>query len=381
MTEWCVSSPARRRLAAVCAATLLASVFIGCGGGPATTMRFTYQAEGLELPSEVRTYAIVFNEDQGDTVAPPFQYAGNTETFREYQPDYSKEAASRLAQALDDAARRSGSRGRFEQVLRSDDLKRLLDERDLQLADVVKPGAASEYRELLGCDMFFVIDCRPRVVERTWQEQKADLLAAAQGRTRTRYINASSRQITLEGSIRIDEASGTVRTTHPISVNTMEKEDGNLFSGTVGGGGNLADLQVVWDKILPEVDSASEIFASELFGGERTFTSRIEGSGCKHCQEGVKLLSRKKYAQAEEAFNLSIEEDSRGKDHTARFGLGLIAEVNHDFGAAREFYQEALDIAREEGDDDGDEDSPGTQYRQALERVEGLRDGRWRVPV
>ncbi len=268
---------------------------------------------------------------------------------------------SQIAAVLQERADANGCR---IELVERDQLSRMLDERDLKLADIVE-GEATELR-MLPVDVFIFGEISGRTVihkeyrSSSWGRAAAmvpyvgGLVAAEASRPKLRL----RRVMTFEGNLRVvDGANGRKWLTHAISEQRQEDKKSHMFR-------DVSELSLLpaESEISGMLESEVREFIGRMLPRSIAIQFELKSSSDEASQQGVRFAEVGQWADALEAFKAAILADA--EDDRSLFGAGLACEQLGRFDDAEKYYRQA--VMNSDADDADDYEH---QYRTSLARA------------
>lgn len=303
---------------------------VGCSGPTATVVvRYTVPPQ-KELPSHVRTVAVL-----------------DAQTNDPAEAKWSELAAGLITDLL----QRAADRGYPIRVADRQSVKQILAEKDMALAGIVEGNAAVTAARLLGVDALIGSDILIKVEKHRGKERTIsalDVIAWSHGgggSIRTEEVEKVARNITVQCKFKMVDA-GTGETIFYQAGDPVRKTDRTAPSPLFGSSRTEADMPMR-DQIIGElIEREARRFVSRFAPTDMREVITVRSSGNRDCQRGVRFLESGDDEEALAAFRRALQENP--EDAWAAFGAGVACERLGRLEEAGEYYSRAVSL----GDDD-----------------------------
>jgi len=284
---------------------------------------------------------------------------------------WAKVSADLMERMIADAAKKYGS---DLKVAKRRETRKVMAERDLQMAGLVGGGAAVQAAKLLDVQALISSQLNIRVEVKKSKKTTIDITSLAgggghgwgwgSGTAAAREADAIARNITVQCKYSmVDAGSGEALFEYaPRPFRKLDsKKPGFLFGRSAG----EADLDPVDHYINDLVEQGTREFVSMFVPCEVAYAYELKSGSNKESAQGVRLLRADNYEAAMQSFRAALAEDPN--DHRSVFCMGVTSELTGDWESALKYYRQASAMP------DLDEDEVA-MYVAAKNRVSSHKD-------
>lgn len=272
---------------------------------------------------------------------------------------------SRIAELL---TRQATATGVSLELVDRDRLKTCLDEKDLELADIIQGNHLSERARLLPVDLFIFGTIEGQTVIRTKMETNPALTIAGfspYGGSIARSLNCPKqriqRTVTFAGNLAVHEtATGRILVSHELIGQTIEDDRAKPWESDR----TELDLMPEVDRIRQKLEGEVRLFVGRLLPTSIELLYTVKSSRSKASKAAIQHLALGADEEALALFRAAMNE-SPG-DHRSAFGAGVACERLGRLSEAEGYYRQAVTNSPGKKDKNGDGES---QYLAAVQRV------------